>query len=197
MIQRGYWYKTTLISILLVGASLALSAQSKLPKPAAPFSITISTDTPIVKVGDEMLIKVRLTNISDHNITITKAYFHGFDASYQYEVRDQSGHLAKHAQKETQDVAVVGHWLHRTLKPGDSMHSTTTVSSEYDVSQPGEYQIQLSRPISGNADDGIVKSNTIFVKKGALSMRYMLFSLPSNSGTGHFIFSGTFQTLEP
>ena len=56
-----------------------------------------------------------------------------------------------------------GHWIRRTLKPGESADSVTGVSPEYDMSRPGQNVIQLSRPISDNPDDGVVKSNKVTI----------------------------------
>jgi hypothetical protein len=90
------------------------------------------------------------------------AYFQGTDASYQAEVRDGKGNLAKR-EESGPGGPVSGHWQRHTLKPGESADSLTKVSGEYDMSRSGQYVIQLSRPISANPDDGVVKSNKITV----------------------------------
>ncbi len=53
-------------------------------------------------------------------------------------------------------------WPARILKPGESMDiNGDYLSRLYDLSQPGEYMVQLSRTVSGDPKDGVVKSNTI------------------------------------
>jgi len=151
------------VMLLLVGSSGVLSGQSDVGKQTkSPFSITISTESPVVKSGSELSIKIHLTNTSSQDMVVSGAYFEGTDASYQVAVRDSKGNLAKREQSGP-GGPVSGHWQRHTLKAGESTDSVTKVNGEYDISRPGQYVIQLSRPISANPDDGVVKSNKITV----------------------------------
>jgi hypothetical protein len=162
--------KALFIPLLLAGISVAVPNQSdgaNQVKP--PFSITISTETPTVKAGAEVSIKVRITNASNHDINASSAYYRGvdggMDASYDEEVRDSKGNLAKRKQSSEpeSEVPLTGSIRLRTLKPGESADAVTGVSQQYDMSRPGQYGIQLSRRISDNPKDGVVKSNKITV----------------------------------
>jgi hypothetical protein len=54
------------------------------------------------------------------------------------------------------------------IRDGDSFAVTfergeTGISPRYDPSQPGEYVIQLSRPISDDPKNGVVKSDKLTI----------------------------------
>ncbi len=159
------------IPLLLAGVSVAVPNQSEAEKQVKPpFSITISTETPTVKAGSGLSIKISITNTSNHDINATSAYFMGpyafMDAGYDEEVRDSKGNLAKSKQPPmpgADDPVVIDSVRIKILKPGETTGSITGVSPDYDISQPGEYFIQLSKRISDNPKDGVVKSNKITV----------------------------------
>jgi hypothetical protein len=141
---------------------VAFTQTSTTKQVSQPFSIVISTETPIIKAGSALSIKIRLTNISSHDVKASSAYFDGTDASYSQEVRYSNGDLAKtvHPNAETR---ASGHWILHMLRPGESADSTTGISPEYDVSRPGQYVIQVSRLISDDQSGTTVKSNMITV----------------------------------
>jgi uncharacterized cupredoxin-like copper-binding protein len=151
--------------LALVAATIAIvagdgAAQSVTAKRVKqPFSITISTETPVVKAGSVLWIKIQLTNTCDHNINASGEVEQGVDMSYEQEVRDSKGILVKREQRKPE--ASIGSSHLETLKPGESANTGTFVSPEYDMSRPGKYLIQLSRPISENPNDGVVKSNVL------------------------------------
>jgi hypothetical protein len=141
-----------------------------------PFALTISVENPTsqtgpdiytVKSGSEVFIKVHLTNISRHKL------FLGYDADsrtgvsfgHLYEVRNNTGNLAQKRTINHPEIGSTSHgWPARILKPGESMDITGDhISRLYDLSQLDSYTIQLSRTISDNSKDGVVKSNTITV----------------------------------
>jgi hypothetical protein len=119
-----------------------------------------------VTAGSDIFIKVHLTNISRHNLAL------GYDSdsrtnvtlSHTYEVRDSSGRVAQKRPINHPEI-VTGHgWPARILKPHESMDITGDfISRLYDLSQPGDYTIQLSRAVSDDPKNGVVKSNVITV----------------------------------
>jgi hypothetical protein len=129
------------------------SAQSS----GAPFSINIS-GPPQTKVGSEIELRVQLTNTSNHSITLSPLYIDGIDTSFDYEVRDSTGSL-----KEKKERKMQGSFRSVTLKPGESLDEGTLVSRVFNMAEPGEYSVQLSRALSGDQQKGVVKSNTITV----------------------------------
>ena len=139
-----------------------------------PFTTTISADAPAVKTGPDaytvkagsrVFITVHLTNVSKRTLSL------GHDADsrtgisfgHEYEVRDTSGNSA--LKRTVGHVGSASHgWPGQNLKPGESMDiNGDEVSRQYDLSQPGEYTIQLSRAVSNDPKDGAAKSNRITV----------------------------------
>jgi hypothetical protein len=80
--------------------------------------------------------------------------------SYSYDVRDSSGILV---EKKNRGRAV-GSVTQRTVEPDETVEEEAVVSRVFDMSRPGQYVIQVSRAISGDPKDGVVKSNIITVK---------------------------------
>jgi len=130
------------------------------PKQPA-FSITIGMEKPSLKAGSDVWIKITLTNTSDHDIDCSSAYVNGVDRRYQYDVRDNTG---LSMQKKTEHPELVpGSIQLCTLKPGESTTEESRISWLHDLSRPGKYTVQVSRGVSDNEKDGVVKSNTTAV----------------------------------
>ena len=141
----------------LAGISVAAPNESEAAKQVKPpFSITISTDTPTIKAGSGLSIKIRLTNISNQDINGTSELEQRVDVSYEQEVRDSAGRLVKKEHWKP-EVVINGNTYFSTLKPGESANSVTVVNPKYDISKPGQYVIQLSRLISDRPKGGVVK----------------------------------------
>jgi hypothetical protein len=49
------------------------------------------------------------------------------------------------------------------LKPGASKEEKADLDAWFDLKEPGEYTIQLSRRINGGVDDPALKSNVVTV----------------------------------
>jgi len=150
-----------LMALLLIAASAGTGggAQS-----AAPFSITISTDKPTVKAGSDVYVEIRMTNTSNHSVDCTHQSQDFLDRSFEYEVRDGSRKLIPKLERNVplESDGVSG--SPRSIKPGETCEAFGGyVSHPYDMSRPGEYTIQVSRRISGNPRDGVVKSNRITI----------------------------------
>jgi hypothetical protein len=112
--------------ILLAAAGIAASlvfGQTAAQQPGQLFTITISPLSKEVEAGTEVMIKVRLTNVSSHDILGGSGYHaQGLDMSYQYECHDGS---AKSVAKEINPAGSVHDVL--TLKPGESHEETVPI----------------------------------------------------------------------
>jgi hypothetical protein len=147
--------------LALVLEVLAVHGQSAISKPLqAPFTLTISVADAVVKAGTPVQVKVRMTNISDHDVNVSGSYDGPVNISYRYDVRDSAGRPAKSRQHNN---PISGHSRIRTLKPGESTEDMTLVTEEFDMANPGVYVIQLSRPATDNPKEGVVKSNKLEV----------------------------------
>jgi len=82
-----------------------------------------------------------------------------------YDVRDSNGDLLPKRRLNHPEIGATGHgWPPRVIKPGTSTDvGDDRVTGLFDLSQPGEYTIQVSRAIHDNVKDGLVKSNVIRV----------------------------------
>jgi hypothetical protein len=170
---------TTLFCLLAAFVAISGSAIAQHPSARAaeqPFIAIIQAESPAtrngeasytLKVGSELFITVHLTNVSKHNLAFD--YDHdsrtGVSFAHRYEVRTSQG---KSAQKRTishPEIGSTGHgWPDQVVKPGESMDiKGDHISGLYDLSRPGEYTIQLLRPINDDPKGGFVKSNTITV----------------------------------
>lgn len=143
----------------MLAASLIAVAQNQTGNQIEePFSIAITTPDANIKPDGEVVIQIRLTNTSNHPINAGYHVLWGINEGYAYEVRDRSGNILPRNEPKGGGE---GSFRQRTLNPGESLQNTVVLSSVYDMSSPGEYVVQVSRSISGNEKDGVVKSNTI------------------------------------
>jgi hypothetical protein len=163
--ERGQIVRNS-CGMLLIATSLVLGASSSDQPSQPPFSITISTERPDIKAGSEVYIKIQMKNNSDHEMDCSKAPTNGWDAAYQYDVRDARGNLAERilpvpGHPEIKDNSSIWPCI---LKLGESTSIDSIVSRRNDMSRPGKYVIQVSRFIvSGHKESGVVKSNTITI----------------------------------
>jgi hypothetical protein len=134
-----------------------------------PFSIVIRAPKTVVRAGMPVEIRIRMTNRSDREIVPLAFYSLGADIAYKYEVRDKSG---KHVANKTIFHPIYASGFDRSLKRGESAdEESSLVSDVRDMSAPGQYTIQVSRTVSENPKDGIVRSNTITVTVTPLQPR--------------------------
>ncbi len=151
----------TLIEAETIEQSLVVTIAVEAP------AFQTAPDSYAVKAGSEIFIKVHLKNTSKRNLSLDYDADSrtGVGFSHQYEVRDSSGSLAQKRPISHPEIGSTGHgWPARTLKPGESLDiNGDYISRLYDLSQPGKYTIQLSRIVSADAKNDVVKSNTITV----------------------------------
>jgi hypothetical protein len=132
-------------------------------KPSIPtFSLTLSAPKVEVTAGSKVFITVMQTNLSQQTIDCSAHAANGVDYSVQFDVRDQHGmEAAKVALKHPELLPFS--FQHCTLAPGESKTRGTLISGVYQLSEPGEYKIQVSRLDEGDPARAFVKSNTITI----------------------------------
>jgi len=144
------------------GQSLAVTISAE-----APESQT-GPDSYTVKAGSDVFVKVHLTNTGKHKLFLNydKDSRTNVDFLHRYEVRDSNGNAAMKRAINHPEIGSTGNgWPPRVLQPGESMDITgDDISRLYDLSQLGEYTIQLSRFVSDDPRASVVRSNTITVK---------------------------------
>jgi len=157
--------KIPLRLVLLSVASMTVSLSGQAQADKAPFTVTISAETPVVKAGKQVIVDVTVTNISKHEIDgggVVNEML-GMDTYDTYDIRDNVGNPAgKNTIKHPNGVG--RGTLPIIIKPGESkVVSADELGIVYNLSRPGEYTIQLSRRVAFDPKAGVVKSNTITV----------------------------------
>jgi hypothetical protein len=153
-------------AIAAVPAIFATTSDSK-----QPFSITISAPQASIKVGDDILIHVVLTNISDHGISIPPKTL---DATCDYFIQIQGEKGLISSKPDCSGSHIMGI---RQLKPGESVEGDISLGEishydskvgdmvkVFDFTSPGEYEVQLSRHIADDPAKEILKFNKITIK---------------------------------
>jgi hypothetical protein len=150
--------KLLLATLILFCSTHNCFGQANSNTSPAPFSIKIKGPSQI-KSGAEIEVRVQLTNDSDHSVDASAFYMGGVDFQYDYDIRDKDGKsIEARAKPKGGSIVTV------TLAPGESREEGTLVNRAFAMTQPGEYEIQLSRAVSSGATDTVVKSNKITVK---------------------------------
>ena len=141
--------------------------------PVDPFTVVISTRNPVVKSGEEIEVKIALTNTSDKELSIAAVIDSdtGLSKNYRFEIRGSNGKLlAKKAYPpralppgEVEGPSTVNNFSVGGLKPGATSFEERSLMQAYDLEAPDTYHIQLVRYVPGNPKHPGVRSNTITV----------------------------------
>lgn len=146
---------------------LALSASSLAQDQPQGLSVSISATADRVKSGSPLVIKVRLKNISSHEIWMAA----GSEATkLDVLYASAAGQKARQAQKReevsppTPDGVVFvraesGSGKLVTMASGETWAHEIVVTQLFDLSKPGVYTIQAKR----GADEGLSRSNIVQV----------------------------------
>jgi hypothetical protein len=160
--------RITIIGVIILGIYLCnISTEAQAP----PLSLSIETDNPSVKLGDEISIKILLKNNTDQSIRLSKSRTSG-DGSFEYKVdvgREDHAVVAKKyveklRRKEVQpDIPPVGSVQFFTIQPGEADKDSVNISNRYEFDKPGKYLVQIERDLPEDLGGGVIKSNTITI----------------------------------
>jgi hypothetical protein len=155
--------KNMLLTLLFVMVGLPGIGQSASPQPS--FTIEIATNTPTVELGSPVKIKIKLTNTSDHDLDMSGSFndMTGQDSNFHYVIRDESDNAVSRKTYNHPELATGHPILGRVVKPGATLKEEQDVSRIHELNHPGKYLVQVVRPISGDVNNGVVKSNTITI----------------------------------
>jgi len=149
------------------------AAQCSQPRQGARSVLEIYT-SPVrhkVTLGSPVLLKVSMTNISRHDVSVWLEKGGG-ESQYEVEVRGQSKVLPAdteygkkrngHVHLETLNMKdLIGSGACTPLRRGKTIIYELNVSKLYDLSAPGKYYIRLQRADPESA--AMIKSNTVRV----------------------------------
>ncbi len=134
------------------------------------FSLTLSTLKQPLKSGEKLLLRVTVTNTSDHNIPFlrTNNPLSNEEFRYKIEVRDVNGQSALPSAQvralegqitQTEDFDNHAYWL----KPGESFSDDLEITKLYDLTQPGKYTVSVGKQILARQvpPEGTAKSNSV------------------------------------
>jgi hypothetical protein len=137
--------RAKLAVLLLVSAGFALLA-APAPAPKSP-SFTISAPQSVVKSGTPLIVKLSLTNTSDHVLSWTVGgpkppIRTVVKNSNDKEVPETPYGLKVHGN-EPHPLPFMGSVTMGILKPGASYGEETDLAKQYDLSKPGVYTVQM------------------------------------------------------
>jgi hypothetical protein len=118
------------------------------------FSVTLGAPKDPLKSGAKLILRVTVTNTSDHNIAFkrTNNPVSNEEFRYQIEVRDADGRPAQPSAQvralegqvtEIEDLDNHAYWL----KPGESYSDDLEITKLYDLSRPGKYTVSVSKDL--------------------------------------------------
>jgi hypothetical protein len=147
--------------VLVKSNTITLTVSENPPPEAPPFSIAISAEPSIVKLGEPVLLDINLTNTTGSEIPLSsRAVRKGEAANYGLDLRDAQGvqvSLRKAIPYRTGRDKIYS----IPLPPGGSDHDSIPLDEYYDLSKPGLYTISAER--SDPNSKTVAKSNTITV----------------------------------
>jgi hypothetical protein len=151
-----------IIPVLLLIAAGAVHSAAARPQ---PFSITIRPEPAKAKAGSQIVVEIEMKNLSDHNVDCSKSFVNAVDIAFRYDIRNARGKpLPKRTRKHPELGEVGSGYPPCTLKPGETTTSSAVISMLYDLTKPGRYTIQVSRPLTDeHTEPGRVYSNKITV----------------------------------
>lgn len=157
---KGMRAPSALLLLFVSGFAAAVTwAQSPGPKAnGRPFSLTITPLRTEIHTGEDVDVKIRVTNTSDQDIPARGIFINqGVDTSLHYDCRDAAGNSVT---KGLQGGLGSGHEV-SGLKPGESREENLPLGPACDLGRPGQYEIQISTSLPSDPKHRLVKSNTI------------------------------------
>jgi hypothetical protein len=149
------------LSIWVVAFSLLVITPTAMAQSLnVPLSMTITAARPEVKSGAEVLVNVTLTNDSNRVVTLE---FRSPLCDYSVEVRDSAGNLVPDTQlaKSLDCASASGRDIIVSLHPHEFFKDGIPVNAVRDISQAGEYSVQVMWKTPKEFDSGLVRSNTV------------------------------------
>jgi hypothetical protein len=142
----------------------------------------------VVKAGSMIVVAVRKTNISDHEIDKGSCVgdASGYRCGGHYDVWDSRGNLADPKKPRMSFIGGgPGHLIgtkDNVLQPGESNIDRGNVSEAFDISKPGTYTIQLWQHVANDPRSDEVRSNIITVTVLPVGGKPSPASKPSRNG---------------
>jgi hypothetical protein len=140
-------------SILSLSAVIGLSQVS----PTPPFKLTVAANRTPYVAGEKVFVGISQTNISNQTISCSGWWVGASNLTYKYDVRNSIG---KQIAERPHASTAPGSFSTCELAPGQTQSGQYLLSWLFDLSEPGDYTVQVRRKVSNNSPE-IVESNRI------------------------------------
>lgn len=132
-----------------------------------PFTITISAYHETVKVGETIRLHVSLINISDQTLVFRRSVSpYTAEHHYSVQIHEKNGKdvLETEYGRHVRLHQLIGSDTAALLKPGEKLEEDIVLSTVFDLTSSGEFEVQLTRPVSEEPNEKeTVKSNIITI----------------------------------
>jgi len=173
--------RTTFTIGILVSAYLFQVVSLAEPHPVAPvtrptdddlkgISFEISAERSAPKVGDPVLVKALLKNISKRPLIFPDRRGEGDEINYLISIERASGKspiltdrgVTLYSPRDWEKIRDI----HRAVKPGDSIEVSLDIARIYQITEPGEYRVQVKRYVYKGRQDLLIPilSNVLVMK---------------------------------
>jgi hypothetical protein len=154
--------------ILLLSTASAFAQATHAPsdKPKDPFSITIGAPS-TVQAGDPIRVHIVYKNTSSEVLPYT-AESTPDEGEYQYSVDVWKADGTRATETEYGTRVRLHHYISpgksgTGVDPGNVVEEDTDITKLFDLSSPGQYEVQVQRPVQVSPEGGVVKSNKITI----------------------------------
>jgi hypothetical protein len=149
--------------ISVLGCFCATAQDAGFVQVKQTFSITLTPDPAIVKIGARIWVNVSIKNLQDQPLDVLGGFFpyglSGLDGRYEWKCTDEAGRAVT---KEILQVGSAHDYLY--LEPGKTRELTVEVNGVCALQRPGKYRATLIRKSTMHPNDPIVSSNTITIE---------------------------------
>jgi hypothetical protein len=133
------------------------------------FSITLQTSGKAFQIGEPVVLRATITNVSDHEIKFARG-FGEQEFDFEIEVEDAKGNTPPitEAYRKLKDPSTPrsGSYSTYSLEPGKSFDDELDVTKLYDMRRPGKYTVSVTRgqlPLWETSGKDGVKSNAVTI----------------------------------
>jgi len=161
------FFRRALLAFSILFAIDASSAQGGPPTQSSKptFSISLTADKDINKVGSEVRVKATVTNISNSKIALGRSMDDRGEFEFAIDVHNDKGTVPPLTEYgrgviKHEIPVMVPYGGYSNLQPGETFKSELIVTKLFELS-PGKYTVQLERTEESTLR--IIKSNSVSV----------------------------------
>ena len=159
--KRVHFFFTVFFILLFACAALAATSPPQ-------FTVTLAAPEHSLKAGSALLLRLTVTNTSDHATRFPSTRgIADVRVIYKFHIFDELGRPVPRRVLPCERPPSVcgGSAQSKLLQPGESFTEEIDITSLYDLSRPGKYNIWVSEPYfrGSGPPNGLVTSNSVKV----------------------------------